>query len=709
MVERLAVRFRAAALREGILAGSSEEVERLAPALIELAVLPVFEGGRSAVRGISQKCLWFLGLRTGEARSADALREVARCWLKLPDLARRTALAVGRGRWAGAVEGVNTDPNPLIRAGVAELALDAGDAELAPVCVEMLSDTDPQVALRAERALLGLSLRAVGVRAAGGTGDAEGAVLPGLGASELIEGRADRVFESVAAGCRRFGEHRRRGVLLAALALLDRIAIRFGGRGPGDGRALLANWFHQPDGESLGALRSVLASTRLPLARVRALEWLAVPQLADACVRRLAFTRSVAEHGEVLAAAHLLCRPARAGKVAKLPLLGKIKGRGTAAERVVLPPNSPAPSPGEYGLLSLGARRGLPRFMRAIGADPRVLRTVLGSAIADGDIVARHAACRVMPLGGLGEFCLDRDARVSRTAALRWSRAGSVDSTAGRADAAGVSALARSAEPFLRRIAEEESQLDASPGAGTVRGRVAARRGLLADSGGLLRDIEADLSDQNDLRRVNAIMLIRRLSLTERFEGLLAVIVEEGSPRAAATAVAALASLRTERAARALARCARSSEARVRANAADALTHRHVGESPGVLIELKDDPHHRVRANVLRGAMGSGVAGLPADRAGLILADMLADSRASHRLAGVWVASRALPGAGRARLGQRWAELAARVVELARTDADASVRGRSAACALRLDAEVRAAWRQNVPWQRLSPAQGAGA
>jgi hypothetical protein len=139
-------------------------------------------------------------------------------------------------------------------------------------------------------------------------------------------------------------------------------------------------------------------------------------------------------------------------------------------------------------------------------------------------------------------------------------------------------------------------------------------------------------------------------------------------------------------------RCLEESDARVRANAVEAmLRSREPGEFVGAVAELKCDPHHRVRANALRGVIEMGGGGKAAEHDGVDgLASMLLDDRQSYRLAGLWLAERALTGRARGGVGAAWDPLCRRVAAMASRDEDAGVRARATFCARRLLGEMRA-------------------
>ncbi|HRQ73124.1 MAG TPA: hypothetical protein PLU35_08860, partial [Phycisphaerales bacterium] len=131
---------------------------------------------------------------------------------------------------------------------------------------------------------------------------------------------------------------------------------------------------------------------------------------------------------------------------------------------------------------------------------------------------------------------------------------------------------------------------------------------------------------------------------------------------------------------------------RLRANAVEALARRMRRERTGFsesmpvaceqvsLVEFKADGHHRVRANALRAMLAFGDSHAAAGE----LVGMLRDERPGHRLAAVWLASRALTIDGRTSVGRRWTELASHVVRMARGERDERVRRRAAVCAARV-------------------------
>lgn len=687
LVNRLPWRLRLAALGEGLAACSPDEAEVLAPMLVELAVRPVSDGGLMPVPEFARKALEYIGLGDSTRRCDLALGALAQGWGRLPLMARRAAVAVGVGRWHAVIGGLHTDPRAEVRASIADLSFDAGDARLAGVAAELLGDVDSGVASKAERAVVGLALRArtFDGDAAGKREDVRAReAMVGLADPWGLEGEADAVYAAVTTGCRRFEEHRKRGVILAAVILLGRNAARFGGpRGAGDGRAALATWFNTADEETLNVIRSVLASTSMPLMRVRALEWLARPSLAGACARRLSRATTVEVHNAVLEASHLLLRPARRVGAKAVEHGARVSRESEGKTRVRFAAGGALPEGNAYAQLSLNARRGLPRFMEALGVDGPVRAAELAWGVAEADPQAKLAAVWALPSVGVTDFCFDASGAVASAAATRWARGSVTERTEDEAARARFAALlARSPVGYVRRLGEEEARIAAGVWGG---GAASALAGQFLLRGG--REIAAEalrrgLADADEARRVQSLWLIRRLRLVDDVLADLIAASADVSARVAASACAALGEARSPQAEFALGRALLAADARVRANAAEAVAKRR-GRGAGVLIEHKDDAHHRVRANVVRAGLGELIAGYSRTDALGSLRSMLEDGRAEHRRAGAWAASRIVPWRWPAGEAPALTRLWAQVRDLAERDSDEGVRARAGAFASR--------------------------
>ncbi|MCA9284585.1 MAG: HEAT repeat domain-containing protein, partial [Phycisphaerales bacterium] len=153
----------------------------------------------------------------------------------------------------------------------------------------------------------------------------------------------------------------------------------------------------------------------------------------------------------------------------------------------------------------------------------------------------------------------------------------------------------------------------------------------------------------------------------------------DADPVLVSAAAAALGATDTPAAASRLARLAEHADARVRANAIEALA---VGADPTVALVRTGalDPVGRPRANaiaaLLRRSRGEGVEQLR---------KMLSDPRAEHRLSGLWVARR-----------HRVDELAEAIRGLSNNDPEPRLAARAAAVATLFDETQVPAPRRNI-------------
>ena len=156
--------------------------------------------------------------------------------------------------------------------------------------------------------------------------------------------------------------------------------------------------------------------------------------------------------------------------------------------------------------------------------------------------------------------------------------------------------------------------------------------------------------------------------------------------RARANAVAAIASVDSNAARYVLSESMQSQEPRVRANAIE-----HARVPLDRMVEYKNDENHRVRANAIRRMVEAKdqQSSTIATQAGAELAELLADPRPMHRLAGTWVAQRTVVNQGRDQLGRHWSPIIAQLEELAATDEDVRLRDRALCCIRRLRNEIR--------------------
>jgi hypothetical protein len=716
-VRSLSPKLRIAALGESLAACSPTEAEALALELLELAVLPAFDPSGPPVRPHGLLSLIRRISRASRARLADrALAQISRFWAFIPAPVVPAALAAGENRWQDVIRQVATDPSRLPRLSVAKLAGDTGDSRLGFAAASMLFDQDEQVAHAAERALVTLCLSLLRQDIACSSACRYLALDPdvsllGRGLVLGLSGEPDELCAQVSQAAMNYGEHRRRAPILGAIILAERARLR----GTRPGAVALRTWLANESHPSQAPLRTVLRWSRMPVARLRALEWLGQEHLAGAAGERLLKAHSLIEHELVLAQAHLLTRPARAVRAGKIKL--QAKGEAPVQVGAKAPARRPVrrtsavegPIPGSSALrhLSPAARMGLRTFLGSFSAGAPLRRAAFEPFLADSIPAIRHSAARAMPTSGLADFCFDGNVQVARTAFLSWSAAGAglaqATTSHSTEDRRLLSLLSRSQHKSIAGWAKQDLEWVPKAGqpavgaamAGSLAGRLAARRLLAADRPKYISLLRGGLSRGKDV--LGTLLLVRALELTAELEPEVVALTEAGmEPRLLATAIAALGDVGNTVAIAAATRLLGHSDDRVRANAVESLGHRK--GRPAVIAELKSDAHHRVRANAIRAEILAEPEGaLRTPGFSRELTQILSDTRPMHRLAGLWLAGRTLTGAGRARAGDRWPELVARISEVARFDDEPRVRARAASCAQRLAAELRLSWRTTYP------------
>nr|MCU0689639.1 hypothetical protein [Phycisphaerales bacterium] len=235
----------------------------------------------------------------------------------------------------------------------------------------------------------------------------------------------------------------------------------------------------------------------------------------------------------------------------------------------------------------------------------------------------------------------------------------------------------------------------------------AARHARLEDLRAIVAAYKATTDDAHAARRA-ATAASQAGALVATMNNSPAASTATGEPRAAIVEL--------------LADCLNLPDARVRANAIDAMVRcgRHATAAPtagpttnpaapaphpadNIIIELlldrALDPHHRIRASVARGLMSLGLThGSPeltsAGRRTLV--EMLRDQRPMHRVAGLWLAERFAP------VVCEQAEVIDAVSAINQRAGDEREAYRASRAGQRLSVEARAVWGRRAA--RLEPA-----
>jgi len=473
------------------------------------------------------------------------------------------------------------------------------------------------------------------------------------------------------------------------------------------------------DDPTLSTLRSTLRLSNAPLAALRAVEWLSVPSLRRSASDRLAAPRSSLDVELALGASHLLLRPARSAGGEARPAArvqgrrADVSGRGGGAQL------------GNIGRLDVPARLGATRLVEWLDLAAPARDAAIAPLIADPQPAVRHALSRDVRGSLLTDMLFDSCEPVARHAFFRWSLAGTglsrsggvaaqaIAGQAGFDHATTLARLRRAPHASVRIFARDEHALGAAPAG--LGDRLALRRALASNRAGAIGRLAGHLASADPARCEHTISLIRAVGLAPELAAELLALLERhrgsadaASRRLTASLASLLGELATSDASAAVGELIRHDDARVGANAVEALAKQAraiagpenaaaLGACVARLVELKADARHRVRANALRAMIESGTDQPSAIDA---LVSMLRDGRVGHRLASAWVLWRILPdmrrgGASRERdaaAGEGWPHLAASAARLASFDPDHRVRRRAAACVSRLSAVTGGAW-----------------
>ncbi|MBY0309133.1 MAG: hypothetical protein K2Q09_10365, partial [Phycisphaerales bacterium] len=345
------------------------------------------------------------------------------------------ALIVGAD-WPMLLTYLGTDPDPLTRASVAAACGEVGGPAVmaAPTLVGFLADGDEGVAANAERSL-GAFMRMLGERTLDGR------------AREAVLIAADGAIES-------FDRHRRSGALRAAIA---HGLVAPGGVGGARGRG---RWMSDPDHPAQMVVRGLIRTSEDPAMRSCAWVWLKHGSLATACAERLTQSDSLAEQSVVLERSHLA--------------LNRVRARGLSASGRVDEKRFTGALPrlSQFDGLSVGARRGLARWLETLPIGARLRDAASAVLLTDPDAQARQslaisAARADRPPACLLDLVFDAEGAVASSAGdAVLSRAGADALPEGQRERL-AAVLMRSGHESLRRLAEQVRQR----AGGSVRAR----------------------------------------------------------------------------------------------------------------------------------------------------------------------------------------------------------------------------------------------
>jgi hypothetical protein len=700
------------AISAALAESTGEDVELLGLLLVPLATPPAPIPG-PGVLSLFQRGVQRVRVGGDPSALADAaLFQLARAWSRWTARVRSASLPIGRGRWSKFAEVLAREPIASMRAGLPLLAVDSMDSGLAPALNLLLGDQDRGVAQAAEGAWVEIAARLSRLSPARLSG------VPRM-RDAIVETDAqpndDRPWRAaLAQALRAFPDHRCRGILLATLLLVDSRSLR---QASTDAcRDPLGAIVLSREEAASGSLRGFVRTSKLPIAAERALEWLTYPPLARAGADRLAAVTTSQELAALARRWSLSRRPAREVMLREV------------APAIFVRPNGSSEADSRRPLAE-DARRIVPTMLASLRLGTGERSRLMEPLLLDPSPSVRHAFARLGTHRDVVDLAFDADPRVAGSAARRASLIGTGRTNTDPAHELqrrhAWHALARTRDAGVRALAAAELAHVSCWESGLLGARLAVRRALFTDREGTLRGLADRLRAASPADLTSLLGTVRGVGLSGELEETLAELAARcpgATPdqlRALASIVSALGESRSAESLDLLQAFRSHGDARVRANAVQALGRRarvdawNARRLVASMIELKGDAQHRVRANALRSIMDVGSGGeLPNTLATPALArpddshaaealesliSMLTDDRTPHRLAGVWLAGRTLHRPRTPTPEDRSPELSARLTEIARFDSDAAVRHRAVATAERLARQTRLGWMTPKP------------
>ncbi len=160
--------------------------------------------------------------------------------------------------------------------------------------------------------------------------------------------------------------------------------------------------------------------------------------------------------------------------------------------------------------------------------------------------------------------------------------------------------------------------------------RIAAGKALLKLDGRVGDLIAGRLMGQDVNDQLRATQMVRQLGMVDRFYQLLSRLARRGDRMVRSAVAAALGETDQFEARTALARCLADRDARVQANAVEALSRN--SDDASIVLDKIDSPHNRVRANAIKWLLEA-----KHPQALSALTSMLTDVRPPHRISALWV------------------------------------------------------------------------
>jgi hypothetical protein len=556
-------------------------------------------------------------------------------------------------------------PQPVGPSNALDIIQTTGETRLGYLVAELLIHGQAAVRHRAAAALLEMTRMACRV-------DLAPEALPYL-------------VSALSQAVQRYASHQRGETLIAALELLPRplgeIVVPWSDAGHPATVALGKLLRHSQERTVLQAL--------VPL--------LALPPLRESCVEGLRQAVAAGQLQQVLRHGHLLLLPALAAPLRRQTdpqeLLGPESAwlaMPAAAAQALARWATLLPLERALRLQVLVKLASAPDAMARLGALRRLIAWIAEEARRPDAVAASHTDNRDL-LAGLAVFCHDSEPAIARLALRelvrrRWEGLARLMPKLVNSDQPELARIARHhlAALGFARLWEAWPRLDSQL-------RTTALRAVMKLDPDFRRVLLDKLQHHPRSERLRAVAIIDALGQADAYADALIALVNGDDPRLASAAVKALGGGSHDLALPVLQQALAHADARVRANAVDALRQRDSRTHVEHLVRMALADANRPRASAIAHLMDMRAAD-----ALTALQRMLADDRPEHRRSALWIVD-----------SMGLIEVARQVAEMSISDPQMLVKQRAGEVVQRLIQSMHSAARSPRPTPESVPASSA--
>ncbi|MEX2212559.1 MAG: HEAT repeat domain-containing protein [Phycisphaeraceae bacterium] len=417
------------------------------------------------------------------------------------------------------------------------------------------------------------------------------------------------------------------------------------------------------------SMRQRIREAALPVIRQSALTWLGVPTLVPSTLGYLSKAVRSQWLPDVFVQGHLLLHAARVAALAKvtqpaglMPPLASCEAWPAQAQRVLPVWICSLPLSNEERILSLGELTRLPDPAARLSALRKLLR------LADEGVLPHLLE------DAIAAYAADHEEPIARIATL-WLIEALGQAKANRH----LVALSGSPHDSVRKLVQPFVAEASFQGLWNGWAKLAVEQRASAASAVAKLDPHAPERLKDRLRSpqpgvcVQAMQMIAALSLADRCVNELVELARSEDRRVAATAVRTLAPVQSQQVPLAIEAALEHEDARVRANAIDAMDDEASVKQNDRLLMMAASDENRPRASAIASLLRRREPSAP-----MMARTMLADRREKHRISALWLTE-----------SMKLFDAATSVAEMAVSDPDPHVRKRAERVVYKLIEQMR--------------------